>query len=116
MTKENVAQICHEANKGLCATQGDFTQTEWAIAPEWQKDSAIMGVEFHLANPDANAEDSHNSWLKVKEDDGWKYGPVKNPDLKEHPCFLPFGELPESQQAKDHLFKGIVHALAKFVN
>ena len=115
MTKEDVAIICHEANKALCETQGDYSQTSWNDAPEWQKTSAIKGVEFHLANPNAGTDDSHNSWLKEKEETGWKYGPIKDAEKKEHPCFVPYSQLPAEQQAKDYLFRGIVHSLAKFV-
>jgi len=43
--------------------------------------------------------------------DGWTYGPTKNPDLKQHHCIVPFDKLPREQQAKDFLFRGVVHAL-----
>lgn len=115
MHKIDIAKICHEANKALCETQGDTSQPEWADAPAWQKESAINGVQFHLDNPDAGTDDSHKSWLAEKEAAGWKYGPVKDPDKKEHPCFVPYEELPSEQQAKDYLFRGIVHALKSFV-
>jgi hypothetical protein len=58
---------------------------------------------------------SHNSWLRQKEEDGWKYGPVKDADKKEHPCFIPYEELPREQQAKDYLFGAIVAALEPFL-
>jgi hypothetical protein len=77
----------------------------WAAALEWQRESAIHGVQFHLDNPDASASASHESWLKEKLDQGWRYGSVKNPDT------VPFSELPPEQQAKDHLFSGIVRSL-----
>lgn len=115
MNVKNVAQVCHEANESLCVTQGDFSQKSWDEAPEWQKTSAINGVNFHLDNPDATPENSHENWLKDKEADGWKYGEVKDVEKKEHPCFRPYNELPKEQQAKDHLFRAIVHALAPFV-
>lgn len=115
MTKSGVAKICHEANKALCETQGDFSQPSWEDAPQWQVDSAIKGVEFHLANPNAGTDDSHKSWLKEKEETGWKFGPVKNADKKEHPCFVPYEQLPPEQQSKDYLFRGTVHSLSKFV-
>ena len=116
MKVEDVARICHEANESLCVTQGDFSQPSWDDAPEWQRTSAINGVNFHLDNPDATPENSHENWLKEKEADGWKYGAVKNPDTKEHPCFVPYSELPPEQQAKDYLFRSIVHGLSKFVD
>ena len=67
-----------------------------------------------LDNPDAPPSASHESWLAVKEADGWKYGEVKDPENKEHPCFVPYEQLPEEQKAKDHLFKAVVEALKPF--
>lgn len=111
MTLSDIAKICHEANRALCETLGDHSQPTWEGAPDWQKDSAIQGVHFHLDNPDAPASASHESWLAVKEHAGWKYGATKDPEKKEHPCMVAFNDLPVEQQAKDHLFKAIVGAL-----
>ena len=105
-----IAKVCHEANRALCETQGDHSQPVWEDAPDWQIKSACDGVRFHRHNPVASASASHENWLKEKEADGWKYGPVKDPEKKEHPCFVPFEDLPPEQQIKDHLFKAIVGA------
>lgn len=110
MKIETIARIAHEANRVYCKTLGDHSQPIWDEAPAWQKASAISGVEYHIANPDSSPQDSHNSWLAHKKADGWKYGPVKDPEKKEHPCFLPYDELPVEQQMKDHLFHAIVKA------
>lgn len=116
MTIENVAQVAHEINKAYCASIGDTTQTEWDLAADWQKQSAIAGVRFHLENPNASPSASHDSWLSEKEKDGWKYGPVKDADKKEHPCYVPYEELPTEQKSKDYLFKQTIHSLAKFIS
>lgn len=115
MTIEQIARVCHEANKSYCHTLNDNSQLPWDEAPRWQRDSAVKGVSFKLQNPDAPASASHDSWLAEKKAAGWKYGPVKNPDAKEHPCFVPYDELPSEQQAKDALFIGIVNALRPLV-
>lgn len=112
MTVEQIAEVCHEANRAYCKSIGDNSQPTWEDAPDWQKKSAVTGVQYHLDNPNSKPEDSHNSWLKEKEADGWKYGEVKNPETKEHPCYVPYNELPIEQQKKDYLFLGIVRALA----
>jgi hypothetical protein len=46
--------------------------------------------------------------------DGWIYGKVKNQNLVRptHPCIVPFDQLPREQQAKDYIFRAVVHALA----
>lgn len=113
MTTETtmVAKMCHAANKTWCELHGDMSQPDWDNAPDWQKDSAILGVEFHRANPDAGDSASHESWMAQKVKDGWVYGDVKDPDAKTHPCIVPFSELPHQQQKKDAIFRAMVHAL-----
>lgn len=106
-----IARVAHEVNRAYCQALGDQSQPSWEAAPEWQRNSAINGVHFHLANPDAGPDHSHNEWLKEKREAGWKYGPVKNPEAKEHPCFVAYDELLTEQKAKDFLFRGVVHAL-----
>lgn len=112
MNIEHIAQVCHEANRAYCQTLGDGTQPAWQDAPDWQKRSAINGVKFHLENPAAGDAASHENWLAEKLKDGWKYGSVKNSELKEHPCFVPFTALPTEQQSKGALFRGVVHSLS----
>jgi hypothetical protein len=111
MTIEKIAQVAHEVNKAYCEAIGDNTQTSWADAPAWQKESAVLGVMFHVEHPDAGADASHNSWMKQKVDTGWKYGEVKDPENKLHPCIVPFDQLPKEQQAKDFLFRQVVQSL-----
>lgn len=115
MAPSQVAQLCHETNRVYCSFLGDNSQQAWADAPDWQKNSAIKGVEFHLNNPDASEASSHESWLEQKRADGWTYGPVKDPEKKEHPCFVPFTALPAEQQVKDALFKAVVSATRRLV-
>lgn len=99
-----IAKFAHELNRTYCAIIGDTSQTKWEQAPDWQKQSAINGVKFHLNNPGAKPQDSHESWLKEKVEGGWKFGKIKDPDKKLHPCILPFNQLPAKQQFKDYLF------------
>jgi hypothetical protein len=116
MTVENIAKVAHELNRAYCQSIGDLTQPTWEDAPEWQRASAKAGVKFHLLNPDASPSSSHESWLKQKEEEGWKYGPEKNPDLKEHPCCVPYEQLPVSQQSKDFIFRQTVHSLKSYLD
>lgn len=111
MKIEEIAVVCHQANLALCVEQGDFSQLDWNEAPEWQTKSAIIGVKFHLENPEAGDSASHDSWVAEKIADGWAYGEVKDLEAKTHPCIVPFDKLPPEQQAKDTLFRSIVHAL-----
>lgn len=110
LNDEQVARICHEANRQWCMFLGDNSQPYWEEAPEWQKASVLQGVQFHRENPDAGDEDSHNNWMKQKLDDGWVYGEAKSEEHKTHPALLPFDRLPIEQQFKDRLFRTIVRS------
>ena len=112
---EDIARITHEANRAYCLGLGDGSQVSWDEAPEWQKQSAVNGVTAILLDPEMTPEDSHLSWLKEKLADGWRWGPVKDPLNKEHPCMVSYGALPAEQQAKDRLFLSIVRALSREV-
>lgn len=115
----DVARICHEVNRAFCEGLGDASQKPWAEAPVWQQDTGVMGVVFHLSgihnNTPHGPEASHEGWWKEKIRDGWKYGPVKDAEKKEHPCCVPYSELPREQQAKDSLFLTVVEGLAHLV-
>jgi len=109
---ERTARIAHEINRAYCEALGDMSQPAWEDAPPWQRDSAVAGVQFHRAHPDATPAASHESWLAKKESDGWTYGAVKDPIAKTHPCFVPFDQLPRDQRAKDYLFRAVVRLLS----
>ena len=117
MNVEQIARIAHETNRAYCESIGDTSQPRWEDAPDWQRSSAVKGVEFHIAahekgeTPAPSA--SHDSWLAEKRADGWKYGATKNPETKEHPCFVPYNELPVEQRLKDYLFGNIVASFVK---
>ena len=111
-----IAKVCHEANKAYCESIGDNSQKSWDACPDWQKQSAIAGVKFKLKNMDATPEDMHNSWMKDKQESGWKYGTVKDEVKKEHPCLVSYDKLPPEQRTKDHIFASIVKSLAYFAD
>ena len=98
------ARACHEVNRAYCQYLGDESQLPWPDAPDWAKDSAVMGVKSRAENPSAPASASHEGWMKHKEADGWVYGETKDAGNKTHPCMVSFDDLPASQKQKDHLF------------
>lgn len=107
----DIAKVAHEVNRAYCQSLGDNSQVPWAEAPEWQKESTVVGVRLHLEDEGAGPEASHISWSEFKKAEGWKYGAVKDADKKEHPCLAPFTQLPKEQQAKDFIFRAVVHSL-----
>lgn len=69
-----------------------------------------MGVDLHRMG-EFGPEASHQSWMTQKLNDGWEWGAVKDANAKTHPCIMPFDQLPPEQQAKDYIFRAVVHAL-----
>lgn len=114
MHKEQIAIVCHEANRTYCQTLGDFSQLPWSDAPEWQRESARMGVDLHCMG-DFGPEASHMAWMQNKIAEGWTYGEVKDTEKKTHPCMVHYDLLPPEQQAKDKLFRNIVHSLRGYL-
>lgn len=106
-----VASLCHQVNREYCMALGDYSQETWDGAADWQRQSMLAGVEFRIKNPHAQPSASHESWLKMKLEDGWKYGPKKDPEKKEHPCCVPWEELAPEQRVKDYLSASIVMSL-----
>lgn len=39
------AEAAHELNKIYCVAHGDFSQVPWFMASDWQRGSAIKGVQ-----------------------------------------------------------------------
>lgn len=111
MTPAEIARVCHEANRALQIVTGDpAVSPPWDEAPEWQRSSAIEGVQAALDG--ASPEKLHESWCETKIRDGWVYGEVKGAEARTHPCLVSYEELPAEQRAKDHLFGAVVAALS----
>jgi len=110
-----IARAAYEINQAYCSGIGDTLAPNWMDTDKAVRIGVEAGVREHLENPDITPEESHANWVKSKEADGWKYGPVKDMDKKEHPCMVPYSELPKSQQAKDYIFAGVIRVLTVLV-
>ncbi|HXC78263.1 MAG TPA: RyR domain-containing protein [Candidatus Acidoferrum sp.] len=47
------------------------------------------------------ARHAHDVWASQRIADGWRYGISRNDGSKEHPCLVPYEELPESEKQYD---------------
>lgn len=109
---DEIAGICHEANRELCHSLGDDSQPAWNVAPQWQQDSAKQSILAIIADPSLTPEQVHVVWSNVKLSAGWKYGPVKDAEKKEHPSLVPYSTLSPGERYKDMVFRSLVAALA----
>lgn len=112
MTVEQIARVCHEAVRAYARSAGDHSIRSWRNSHAQIKESAIIGVQNVIANPNTTAKESHDLWVRVKKSQGWVYGPEKDAEEKTHPCIVPYAELSAFQRKKDDLFIAIVKALA----
>jgi ryanodine receptor 2 len=47
------------------------------------------------------AENAHDIWARQRMSDGWCHGRVRDDALKQHPCLVPYSELPEPEKQYD---------------
>lgn len=110
-TIKDVARLCHELHRLWSQFLGDDKQPAWDDLPAWVQQVNISGVHYHLYNVATTPRDSHMVWLEQMQKDGWKWGKVKDPEKKEHPCMCSYDNLPWYKQAVDNLFYFVVYAL-----
>lgn len=112
LTAEQIAIVCHEANRALQRVTADpVPSPPWDEAPGWQRESAVDGVRNILDGTVISSEQSHESWCAHRRAAGWTYGETKDAEAKTHPCLVPYAELPAEERAKDSLFGAVVAAL-----
>lgn len=65
-------------------------------------DTSAVSLEAELLQlAERLAENTHDVWAKERLAQGWKYGPCRRDDLKEHPCLVPYEMLPEEEKVYD---------------
>ena len=47
------------------------------------------------------AANVHDVWAQNRIAEGWQYGTKRNDGRKEHPCLVPYADLPESEKEYD---------------
>ncbi len=47
------------------------------------------------------AENIHEHWSRQRLADGWCYGPARDDINKQHPCLIPYNNLPEVEKTYD---------------
>jgi ryanodine receptor 2 len=49
------------------------------------------------------AENAHELWALNRLRQGWTYGSSRDDDRKQHPCLVPYDQLPESEKEYDRI-------------
>jgi len=59
------------------------------------------------------ARNVHDLWAQERLAQGWTYGPARDDSTKQHPCLVPYEQLPESEKTYDrHVAVGTLKAIA----
>ena len=43
----------------------------------------------------------HETWVRMRLDEGWTLGPRRDDDRREHPCLIAYAELPDIEKEID---------------
>ncbi len=65
-----------------------------------ETDSIELPAEL-LALAEDIARNVHEVWAQSRISQGWTFGPERDDNRKEHPCLIPYEELPEIEKAYD---------------
>jgi hypothetical protein len=63
--------------------------------------SGVTLTEEIRALTELLARNAHDLWAQQRLAGGWRYGPERNDTRKEHPCLVPYEQLPESEKEYD---------------
>lgn len=112
MTAEEIARVCHEANRAMTFLVADApVQPPWDEADADTKAGKLRAVQFVIDNPKATPEQIHTAWCDERWRQGWIWGPVKDLTAKLHPSLRPYKELSVGTRQKDAVFQAIIQAL-----
>ena len=50
---------------------------------------------------EALAKNTHEVWAQERMAEGWRFGPERNDQRKEHPSLIPYEQLPEKEKVYD---------------
>ncbi len=65
-------------------------------------DTSNIELDKDLLNlVETMAENVHDIWSKTRMEEGWMYGSRRDDERKQHPCLIPYSELPESEKEYD---------------
>lgn len=98
------------------ATGAPIVPEPWSARDETFRAQMMANVAEQMS-PDrfADPEAAHDSWWRAYEDMGWKYGPVRDPEKKEHPDMVPFAELGWRERIKDAVYIALCEMARKWV-
>lgn len=94
-----------------------LASAEYRITPlqDWDAEKfTFLREEDGADDISLMAEMEHEHWCREKKEEGWRYGPQKDPHMKTNPSLVPWEELPEAEREKNREFiRGLPRLLAQ---
>ena len=100
----DIAQECHAKNNELMMMNGEEQRGSWETLDRHTKFITLKSVIKALENPNLTAKEMHDEWMNNKIEDGWKFGDVKDAELKTHPLIIDFELMNDIDKMKDQNF------------
>ena len=100
----DIAQECHAKNNELMMMNGEEQRGSWGTLDRHTKFITLKSVIKALENPNLTAKEMHDEWMNNKIEDGWKFGDVKDAELKTHPLIIDFELMNDVDKMKDQNF------------
>jgi len=105
------AKISYDACCEASYSVGGVVHRSWEGLPKYRQRWYLeIGIDL-LVRPGLGPDFMHESWLKQKTRQGWKYGEKKNTKTKEHPFMVPYYELPLERKLMYIVFRATLTAL-----
>lgn len=115
---KTIARVVHEAGFALCQEFGDDSWKHWEETDGWRVKATLDQIQAYKKaisrGETFSPRKDHEIWLNAKKAAGWKYGPVKDAEKKEHPLMVDFDQLPPFEKFKNDLYTAILQAFLNF--
>jgi RyR domain len=72
-----------------------------AYAPQPVETSSMELSSDILELTEQLSRNAHEVWARERMAQGWRFGKERNDARKEHPCLVPYEQLPESEKVYD---------------
>ena len=77
----------------------DMKQNAYTPQPIFTEDIILSDEILHLS--ERIAQNVHDVWAASRVAEGWTWGEKRDEVVKQHPCLIPYDELPESEKEYD---------------
>jgi ryanodine receptor 2 len=84
---------------GMTRQQSEEVDVSYEPDPIYTSKSVVTPDIVELT--ELLAKNSHDVWAQQRIKDGWKFGAKRDDAKKEHPCLVPYEDLPESEKQYD---------------